>query len=159
MPSQEGRSLSSSAELAPVASTMSVEPSLEITSVPHALACQSAIRSGSRATGIWRSSRRIRPAVSDAGSILLVPSRRRVPFACASSIADSAARRHRRTDAYFIDPSRIDTTKSASVTICVGFIAVSRSRAFPQAHHRAAKTNLSLLGLTFEPSSGITGAW
>jgi hypothetical protein len=44
------------------------------------------------------------------------PSRRRVPFS-SPSIADSAARRHRRMASCFIDPSRIDTTKSASVTI------------------------------------------
>ena len=80
MPSQEGRSAEQQGRAGPRRSTTSVEPSLAITSVPHALACQSAIRSGSRATGHLEVVPQDRSTVSDAISLLLVPSRRRVPL-------------------------------------------------------------------------------
>ena len=59
---------------------------------------------------------RIEPASETAGRVLrddLEMPVARLP----ERIADSAARRHRRMASCFIDPSRIDTTKSASVTI------------------------------------------
>ena len=105
---------------------------------PQAVACQSAICSGSRSAGVSTKSRRIRLAVPDAHTILPAVSSRRMPSSCMWSSADSATRRRRRTDSSLVAPSKTDTTKSGrphsepvsasacrSLTVPVEFIAPS----------------------------------